>query len=209
MLIVGFQLRKQRRFRMQGVPIDMQDQKSQPGRPTAERCARVCIAAVVILASAGTGFAASRLWPLPASLTQSMLKGPQTSPTALATPKPLDIPSPPHFAMAVAPSSEPGTSPSTPTSMSFTVINQDAAELPHVAAQQPLESVPGDAKRDNLNVGPLARPRDEKPRRPRIAHNQKTENRRADVAQPAPAQSGYQHDRAMREFMSPDQSSSR
>jgi hypothetical protein len=192
------------------VPIDMQDQEGQSGPLTADRCARACIAAVVILASAGTGFVASRLWPLPASLTHSILKAQQTSPTALATPKPLDIPSPPHFAMAVAPSSEPVVSPSIPTSMSFTVINPDvAAELPHVAAEQPQESVPGDAKRYNFAVGPLDRPRDEEPRRSRMARSQKTKDTRADVAQPASAQSGYQHDRAMREFMSPDQSSSR
>jgi hypothetical protein len=169
-------------------------------------CGRGAIAAVVILASAGTGFFASRLWPLSTPLAP-VLKITSSDATVLKYDSPskqIDA----HSAQADA------TVPATksdvtdnPAGVSFVPLNPDIAEQPRRVEDpsQPSMTQRSDGSAGQQRTPPTraaARPREDKAPSSQVVRSPKKPQAEANPAQPAPSSTGYQRDAAMRDFMS-------
>jgi hypothetical protein len=172
----------------------------------ADRCARGTIATLVILSSAGTGFLANRLWPLPTFLAPTLKAN--SSGTAVLK-EHNDIRSaPPALADRNVPSTkgEPVDVTENPAGAPFVLLNPGTAEQPREVKGSTLrptaKSLDESAEQQSPQTGPAGSPREEKVPSPQLARGQRKHRAEANLAQPAPGPTGYQRDAAMRDFMS-------
>jgi hypothetical protein len=172
-------------------------------------CGRGTIAAVVILASAGTGFLASRLWPLSTPLAP-VLKITSSDATVLK----YDSPSKQIDAHSALRAQADATVPATksdvtdnPAGVPFVLLNPGTAEQPPRVEDptQPSMTQRSDGSAGQQRTPPTraaARPREEKAPSSQVARSPKKPQAGANLAQPAPSSTGSQRDAAMRDFMS-------
>jgi hypothetical protein len=176
---------------------------------SAGRYANGAIVALIILASVGTGFLASRLWPLPTSLTPTLKI---TSADATSPGRQIDIrPASRALADGTVPStkSEPVDVTENPAGVPFVLLNKGATEQPRpfeegvqlsTAKSPDVPDVSADQRKPPTR--PAGRSRVEKAPSPQLARGQRKHQAQANLAQPSPGPTGYQRDAAMRDFMS-------
>ena len=173
---------------------------------SADRYANGAIVALIILASAGTGFLASRLWPLPTSLAPTLKI---TSADATSPGRQMDIrPASRALADGNVPStkSEPVDVTENPAGVPFVLLNKGAAEQPRLLEESiqlsTAKSPDVSADQRKPPTRPAGRSRVEKAPSPQLARGQRKYQAQANLAQPSPGPTGYQRDAAMRDFMS-------
>lgn len=151
--------------------------------------------ATVIIACAGTGFFASRLWPLPTSLTPTLkvASSDATRPKeqVLSTSQPLgDVKQPPSKHEAPGPTKNPDPE-------SFVLLNPGTTEQP-----RELEQTNEIASQRTPQAGPVSQPPKEKALPRQSASRQGKQQTEADPPQLSASSIGSQRDAAMRDYMS-------
>jgi len=188
----------------------LQESATRPKSLSADRRVRGTVAALVILAAAGTGFLASRLWPL-ATPPVPTLKVTSSEATALehSPSTQVDVPSasrPLAGGNVPATKSELADVTEKPAGASFVLLNPGTAEQPRSVeepAQQSTAKRSDDTAEERMPPTRAAgRPRNEKGPSSQVARSQKKNPAEANPAQPAPSSTGYQRDAALRDFMS-------
>jgi len=178
---------------------------------SADRRVRGALAAFVILAAAGTGFLASRLWPLPISLAPTLKVVPSDA-IALDHDSPTKQNDIRSASRAIGDGnvqvtkSERADATEKPSVASLVLLNPGTAEQPRSVEERAQQSTAnrsdGSAEQPMPATQPAARPRDAKVASPQVARSQKKHRAESNPAQPAPSSTGYQRDTAMRDFMS-------
>jgi hypothetical protein len=178
---------------------------------SADRYARGTLVALVILASLGTGFLASRLWPLPASPAPTL-----EVTSSDATVHTHDSPSKQFAVRSASRALAVGNAPSAKTEpvdvtensagAPFVLLNPDTADQPREVEESTqrstAESPDESADQRKRPTRSAAHPREEKVPSPRLARGQRKDQASTNLAQPSPGPTGYQRDAAMRDFMS-------
>jgi hypothetical protein len=166
------------------------------------------MAALIILASAGTGFLASRLWPLATPPAPTLKVASSDAITVNhESLQQIDIRSASR-ALTPASKSEPTDVTEKPAGASFVLLNPGTSEQPRPfeESMQPSTAKSPDVSADQRKppTRPAGRPREENVPSPQVARGQRKHQAEANRAQPAPGPPGYQRDAAMRDFMSPN-----